>query len=282
MQKKYFLLLFTFSFYSFANAQIIDTFPWLENFDQLVSASGQQIPADWSAENLDADFSIWDVLSDSESFPDNSHSEPNGMHMSFSFNAMVNDWLYTPPMMLEANTTYILSFWYRSVSFGGETSEKMKIHVGNLPTSEEMSSFPIWDNPLIMNQTYVKDSVSFTPDNDGIFHFAFNSYSDAEQFLLLIDDISVSIENNTSSTPELSVKKDIVYPNPSNGNVYISTQKPNVASLRIFDLSGQLLADLPIRGGLSKLDLNNFPKGFYTYCIRYANNEESMGKLILN
>jgi polyhydroxybutyrate depolymerase len=85
----------------------------------------------------------------------------------------------------------------------------------------------------------------------------------------------VGIENNQSGNVAV-----LVYPNPSNGEVFISlSEKSSVASIKVFDATGkQLLAHSNITSN-SKIDLSQYETGIYFIQVNTGN--ESVTKKVM-
>jgi hypothetical protein len=246
-------------------AQTITNFPYEEKFTNLVPAAGQQIPTGWTAQNLNNDPAIWDVLPNSASYPGNAHSAPNALHMSFNPSADADDWLFTPPIQMQAGATYTLHFWYKAVDIGFGTVEKMKIHVGNTPDVAAVDQVSIWDNPEIINTDYVLDSIQYVPTESGNYHFAFCAYSEPFQFLLALDDVSITAIGLSPVTTIEEASAFSVFPNPTSDFLNVNSKVDG--QLVLYDFAGKkvLVADLKI--GDTLLNIGHLADGVYTIKI---------------
>lgn len=112
-----------------------------------------------------------------------------------------NTWLFTTGQNLTAGVTYTISSWYRtSASF----PEKLKVTVGSAATIVSQTTV-IQDLGTIQTATYTEQTATFTPVTTGVYYFAWNAYSDADEFFINLDDISITtpamLSYNWTSTP---------------------------------------------------------------------------------
>ena len=100
-----------------------------------------------------------------------------------------NTWFYTNGISLIAGKTYRISYKYggASTSF----TEKLKVAYGTSPVNTAMTTI-LADHPSIAVATPLNSVVDFSPTADGVYYFGFNAYSAANQFYLLVDDISIA------------------------------------------------------------------------------------------
>jgi len=104
-----------------------------------------------------------------------------------------NAWMITSGVSLTAGTSYTISFYYRIRS--SLYPEKLKVTVGNAQTVGAQSQV-LWNNnggASITNTAYTLRSVNFTTASTGTYYFGFNAYSDANQWAIQVDDVSVDV-----------------------------------------------------------------------------------------
>lgn len=98
------------------------------------------------------------------------------------------------------------------------------------------------------------------------------TYSFAQAF----EDVFGTIDNNTGNSIE-EVRKSIkVFPNPTNGIVFIETEELIGKTLLISNLNGQVLESIKITSKTTEINLSQYSKGFYT-----IKSENYTGKIIL-
>lgn len=225
--------------------QITSNNSLIEGFEQ---AEVGFTPLGWELENLNNDSVFWSTIANSLNST-NSHTGTKAMHMGFSFLTPHNDWLYTPPLQLQANITYKLEFWYKAIPFPGDPCvEKLEVKWGTMPSSIAMNT-SLFFNDNLTNETYIRYEANLTPTLDGSYFVGFHAFSDPIQFILLIDDIKISVTN--TSNEENITNPDIdnlvsCYPNPFNPQTNISYQLKNDKQVRIeiYNAKGQRVKTL--------------------------------------
>lgn len=103
-----------------------------------------------------------------------------------------DNWLITPPIMFDANSTYQLSFLAKA--FDEEYAERFEVLIGKAPTMEAMTQV-IVPATITNDEKYQRYSGSFTTDASGILYIGFHAISPANSYRLLVDDIEVKLTN---------------------------------------------------------------------------------------
>lgn len=225
----------------------IGAFGYAENFDAVVPGSafyyppllnGNEYPIGWRVLSPDNNSMQWTAIANTSGSPNNAHSAPNAMHVGWSYNLPMNDFLVTPPMQLSTDYNYTISFYYKTGTIGIPSVEKLKLMAGAEPTTVGLNQ-QLWNNDAITNLDYEPASAVFHPQASGTYYFGFQSYSDALQFLLFVDDVTIDASPVGISSPETSSL--VVRPNPSDGRIVISAGQPLVdgALLEVFDMTGR-------------------------------------------
>ncbi|MCS6844180.1 MAG: hypothetical protein NZ528_07655 [Caldilineales bacterium] len=138
----------------------------------------------WTIENTNLDSYVWGLQS---TYRRGTTGGAAGIRWNTS--APMDDWLFTPPLQLTGGTTYAVRFFYRA----GSTSwtEKMEVKWGNANNSAAMTSPAIFNDANI-NFTTMKEAIAtFTPSTSGVYFVGFHGYSAADQFWLIVDDVTV-------------------------------------------------------------------------------------------
>ncbi len=121
----------------------------------------------------------------------------------YTYNSLnpANTWLFTTGQNLTAGVTYTISSWYRTSS---GFPEKLKVTVGSDATILGQTTV-IQDLGTIQTATYTEQTATFTPVTTGVYYFAWNAYSDADEFFINLDDISITtpamLSYSWTSTP---------------------------------------------------------------------------------
>lgn len=188
--KRIYLLIFFLSSILCANSQAILS----EGFEGAFPPAGWTILKTGNGNNWTSNTDA--ALTDG---PYASHSGAGSMIYEYSVAAAANAWAITPSLNLTGGVSYSISFYYRIRS--ATYPEKLKVTVGNAATIAAQSTV-IWNNnggSSIANTAWQLGVATYTPATTGTFNFAFNCYSNVNQWATLVDD--VTIEATPSAAP---------------------------------------------------------------------------------
>ncbi len=121
-------------------------------------------------------------------YSDWAHSGTDFFAYEYNSSAAADAYLFFPALYLRAGVTYTVSFWQRVGS--SSYPEKLKLTVGTDQSIASQTTV-VQDFGTLTNETYTQRTATFTPSSSGIYYFAFNCYSDADEYYLIIDDIEV-------------------------------------------------------------------------------------------
>ena len=105
-------------------------------------------------------------------------------------------YLITPGLSLTGGVTYTISSWYRNS--GTTFPEKLRVTVGNAQTAAAQTTV-VQNVGTVTSTTYLQQSATFTPASSGTYYFAWNAYSDPDQFYLDVDDILITAPSGPPS-----------------------------------------------------------------------------------
>lgn len=186
------------------------------------------------------------------------------LQYNYSTTNAANTWFFTNAISLTAGTNYTLSYKYGNNSVSS-FSEKLRVAYGTV------SSLPILtnqlaDHPNVIGNTQLTNSVNFSPSVSGDYYFGFNAYSNANQFFLFVDDISITVnlENDNFNTSTFKVS-----PNPVKDILNIGYDK-NISNVAVYNLLGQQVNVNNINSDLTQIDMSNLAKGTYIIKITSA------------
>lgn len=168
-----------------------------------------------------------------------------------------NAWFYTQGIELQQGAEYIISYKYGNVSTG--YTEKMKVAFGPSPIAAQMTT-ELADHPDINQGAVMEEAIHFSVAETGVYYFGFNSYSEADQFNLYLDDIIVDSVLQISDLPGNNI---VYFPNPV--NEYLTIKGLDIYdSISVYNLLGQELIQAIINNETEMvLNMSGLPSGVY-------------------
>lgn len=222
MRKIFYVVLLSFiSLSSFAQN---DTLIY-EDFEELVPASGTQIPQGWIMINGNNDLYKWDVIGNN-----NGLNSTNAINIpTFTFDIPTNDWLITNKIPVKFGRIYQVSFVYRrSASY--PSVEKLKVKWGNSQDSTSMTNL-IMENIEISNTEYEEVIEYITATSNDSICIGFHCVSDPDQFALLIDDIRVVELSNQKEIATFNIPNQVGSSIIDSVNAVVNITMPNGTNL---------------------------------------------------
>jgi|GEM_PF-6257701 len=147
--------------------------PYSQSFDDVSFP-----PAEWSILNAGSG-NTWHRSG-------TSHTGAGSMYYYMNATNAANAWAFTPAFNLVDSKTYIVEFWVKSFI----SEEKLKLTLGSLPNVSSQTTL-IWKDEAITNSNWTLVKKTFTVSSSGIYHLAFNCYSEANKSNIYLDDITV-------------------------------------------------------------------------------------------
>ena len=260
---------------------IITAFPYTQNFD--INSPGQDLACGVTVSDDNVDQNTWSaansvVLSTSTIVVTHNNS---AFAMFYNTNqdgiTGADDWFYLPAMAFRANTTYRVSFWYRTQS--ASLIEALVVRYGSAPTAAAQTD-SIYENYNIATRNYLQATNGTTPavmdilpTSTGTRYIGFHALSQANQGFLAVDDVNVTAVLATSAAMNRAVN---VYPNPSNtGTFKLDINGANAQSalqVQVVNMLGQQVYNGLARGNFSNdLNLANLPSGIYSLKVKNGN-----------
>ena len=241
-----------------ANAQVIP--PYSTGFEGVQGTLNTNFPEGWTWEDLNTvpfGNQGWEIIKNTPTIT-NAHTDSTAAHMFSHSSEQNNDWLFTPGMQLQGGVPYTFSFWY-SVASLLASSEKLAIKKGSAPTALAMGT-PLWINTAITNQEYEQATFTYTPAADEVTYFAFHYFSEEFQFILLVDDVSIT--SNFSGMAELANSGSRIWMTNDLLNVEVDRMAAG-SLLMINDVSGRLVLQQQTTNKLETIDVGTLPSGTY-------------------
>ena len=155
--------------------------PYKEDFDVTLDFCG------WLTQDVNNDANVW-VISN-----DNPSSNPNSLYINYNETVDMNDWMFSPGIVLDSGINYELEFKYRArdVAF----VEKLEVFLGTEQADTAMSIF-MFEDTAFNSATYITAKKQFKLNSADTLHIGFHGFSDADQWGIYIDDIVLRRPNN--------------------------------------------------------------------------------------
>lgn len=77
--------------------------------------------------------------------------------------------------------------------------------------------------------------------------------------------------NNNDNILNLILEEDkriTIFPNPSNSEVTITAHNDDIEQIVIYNLQGQIIRNIKIKGATTKLNVTDFDKGIYLFKVQ--------------
>ncbi len=117
-----------------------------------------------------------------------SYDGTKSMQLMFNISNAADAWAFTPALTLNTNPVTITYYSrVRSASY----PENFKLTVGTGNTVADQTTV-LLDTAGLTNVTYQQFTATYTPTTAGTYYFAFNCYSDADEFYLYVDSVTIS------------------------------------------------------------------------------------------
>jgi hypothetical protein len=191
-------------------------------------------------------------------------------YAAYTFNATNpgNAWLFSRDIELTAGTQYLITFKVRARDDAGVTyPESMKATIGNGITVAAQTT-TLWDSGAngVNYLTYTQQTSNFTPTTSGVYVLGFNCYSSANQFQLLLDDVSVTAVLSNEDFDSNSIS---IYPNPTSSVLNISnTNNFEIKNISVTDINGRVVKNQT--SSLTRINVSDLNAGVYFVTIEAA------------
>jgi subtilisin-like proprotein convertase family protein len=175
MKKQLLFLVAAFSISLLSKAQVIFT----ESFE-----SATFPPPGWNIFN-NGTGNDW-ALNDMN--PAGASQGVQSMYYEYSSSDPADAWAFTPGIPLMAGDSIVISF--DCIVASADYPESMKLTVGNGQNVAAQTTV-LWDEDSLINETFQTISVGYLVGSSGTFNLGFNCYSQADMYLLSVDNIKV-------------------------------------------------------------------------------------------
>jgi hypothetical protein len=240
-----------------------ETVPYATSFEGAEGNLNENFPSGWTAQDLNTPGfgnQGWQIIKNTDS-QQNAHTDSTAVHMFSNANEANDDWLFSPGFQVQAGSTYAISFWYSRAALFAST-EKLAVHVGTVAVNTAMGP-ALWQNTNITNGAYQQAVVTWTAPATDVFRFGFHYFSDAFEFILLMDDFAITGADaiNEAAAPALDawmVGDDLVIVPPTEA---IGSRA------QVIDMQGRRVATMRMGSSREVRSLAQCAEGVYTVVI---------------
>lgn len=190
-----------------------------------------------------------------------------GTQMVFSNSsatAATNRWLFSRPIMLQANSVNTITFYTRN--FGGTAAQSLKLTVANTANAANHTN-TIWTSTTLANSSWAQVTATFTPTVTGAYYFGINHFSPIQTPVvsLGLDTFAIS---SVLSTEDFKASKFIVSPNPVKDLLTIANEFQTIQNVEVYDLNGRQVKAINNDATNLQISLGNLSSGVYLLKIQ--------------
>jgi len=193
-----------------------------------------------------------------------------GTQMVFSNNsatAVTNRWLFSRPIMLEANSVNTVTFYLRNFTAANPVpGQSIKLTVANTAVAANHTNV-LWTSSTVNNTTWTQFTATFTPTTSGVYYFGVHHFSpiQAGTVSLGLDTFALT---STLSTEDFATKKFIVSPNPVKDLLTIANEFQTIQAVEVYDLNGRIVKNVSNNATNLQISLGDLSSGVYLLKIQ--------------
>ncbi len=234
---------------------VANTVPYSMGFELTDDYSG------YTAIDLDGDNQVVDI---SNTYP---RTGTACLRFPFPLGVTADNWIISSCFDLLAANTYNLDFWFKVFDVAPAVPYSLEAYIG---TSNDVSGMTLLASPALATDTLYRNvNTNFTVPSDGKYYMAFRAFGNNVDNTLRIDDITVDLATGINN-PVLN-DMVMVYPNPSQGKIFVVNKASNggSADIKVMNTVGQVVASLQSGNFMAEsIDLSTQPDGLYTIRVR--------------
>jgi len=168
-----------------ADTRSIDTFPYTKIFDGVTPPA---LPDGWTVEDTNNDNITWGTRYL------NTYSEPNAMACDYNDYIDMDDWFFSPPLLLEGSTSYRITFSYKCED--SDFPERLEVKWGYGNSSLDMGTQVLFSNSNVYNESFQQVSTLLITPSDNKndrtdYYIGWHGFSLAYEWTLWVDDITI-------------------------------------------------------------------------------------------
>ncbi len=240
---------------------------------------------DWTVENTNNDDRTWEIADPQSTTEWGPHTGDRCVLYAWSSTQSANDWLFTPCVELLAGREYEFSFWYATASDGNNYPEKLKVAYNTSPSSsgaielDDLGTLVQPFNDGAANNGYEEAVYTFTNSGtDSEVYFGFHCYSDADQYMMQIDDVLIRDVSAIANEETLSTQSVKVYPNPVSNTLNLELDFEDMVSkvsIDVLDMMGRSVYQNSLNNVMNNnlsINMQAQPNGVYFVNIQADGN----------
>ncbi len=266
-----------------ANAQCVDLAAgaYTMGFETTEDFAGTWVIEDDGALNSDGETRTW-VIGSGTATGGDWGPRTGDQFLAYYWNDANNadDWAFSPCFSVVAGNEYEIKFWYTAASFSGTAyPEKLEIGIGTAQTAASMvQTFDIGEITDV-HPNYIEYTLPLTAPITGDLVLGFHVYSDANQYALQVDDLS--IVDKTTSVQDLGLNAYInLSPNPVRDQLNIEFNSGDVTgdmNIEIVGLDGKIIRQANVNAieGVNRetIDVSTLAEGMYLVHLFQGNRK---------
>ncbi len=148
-------------------------------------------------------------------------------HARYSYSGTLpgNDYIITPGLQMTEGQAVQITYWYKAQA--ATYPEKLKVLAGRAQLADSLTTV-LADHPSITNTVYTDNTVFFVAPANGTYYFGFQAYTPADQWLLDLDDITISALKPVDYSM-VSFTQSASAPSEKSGAFTLSKKNPEMA-----------------------------------------------------
>jgi hypothetical protein len=194
--------------------------------------------------------------------------------------ATANDWIISRGVNLTAGNTAVIEF-YAAVeqNSGTTTPASYKLTVGTSQNAGAQTTVII-DAPTFSNTAYVLKSHNYVVPATGVYYFGIQNAippNPTGSVRMFVDNFTIT---QTLSTDSVDASNFVIYPNPTNDIITISSSTYSFNEVVIVDLNGRVIKSATFENvSLATLDVASLTAG--VYFLNISSDEGVVNKKII-
>ena len=183
-----------------------------------------------------------------------------------------DNWLISPEVSLPAGASYSLS-WATASYEQSSFAEHYSVYVSL--ASDPFNFYELYSETINVGLTYRLRTVDLSSYAGQTIHVAFRHHDCNNQYMLLLDHVSIAAVSSPAPLAIEDVKAEAVsvYPNPTTGIINVAARQ--LERVEVYDLMGRLV----ITSHTPSFSVEHLPNGAYT--LHIVTQNETIVKRIM-